>query len=590
MTIKDIVMPINYFNLDEASSALTGAIYSLATIILIVSIIYEYLNERDIFNPLKRFIVAVILLTIALPVQNFVVSKSFEVSDVLMNSISDPEKLAMINDPSAFMVRLSEVQFANNTKEVTEEEEIEGTDVKATVTTQEISFAGVLFDQLKNIPNILFATITFGFISWCLYSLQASYYILYFTSGALFVVPAILSIFPTFESSMSGAFKSLGTLFVMPIFVALIAAMLSIKMADFGANQTSAGDSIHSVAIVASLCFTLASSIFISAGFLSASGVSQNLGAVGAMASAGILSGATKVGASALRNKDALVSGVKGLGGLLPWAAKPPLNAIRNGGGLIRSGFASGINKASMGTGPLAKVARPLQGLMSKSAELKSKVVSGAKGAKSSMNHHKSYASPMGRAAGLLKAFPKPSAEFKKTNSDMSAMKKSGLKYISPTGTNAPRNITDIMNANSAKPTESVSRGINSLNKSHLLYNNKAGFKFGARSGTSSPSSGSSTLKPRMGALGGPSGKKNSFMKNNSKNYKLNKWEKEFMEKTSGKSSLTPQEKVIQSNIRDVQKYGRKHWENKFVENVGVMKNPTNKQLKVRDSIMSKRK
>lgn len=588
MTIKDIVMPINYFNLDEASSALTGAIYSLATLILLVSVVYEYINDRDIFGPFKRFIIAIILLTIALPFQNFVVAKSFEVSDVLMNSISDPEKLAMINDPSAFMDRLSEVQFANNTKKVTTEEEIDGTSLN--VTSTEISFTGVLFDQLKNIPNIMFATVTFGFISWCLYSLQASYYILYFTSGALFVIPAILSIFPAFESSLSGAFKSLGTLFVMPIFVALIAAMLSIKMAEFGTNQASAGDSIHSVAIVASLCFSLASSIFISAGFLSASGVSQNLGAVGTMATAAVLNGAMKVGGSAIRNKDAIIGGVKKAGGYVSSTGKGSFNTGTNAIGVVGRGIASGASKASMGTGVLASTGKGIKGLMSKSAELKSKVVSGVEGAKSSMNHHKSYASPVGRAAGLLKAFPKPSADFKKTSSDMSAMKKSGFKYISPTGTNAPKNITDIMNANSAKPTESVSRGINSLNKSHLLYNNKAGFKFGARSGTSSTSSGSSTLKPRMGSLGGPSGKKNSFMKNNSKNYKLNKWEKEFMEKTSGKSSLTPQEKVIQNNIRDVQKYGRKHWENKFVENVGVMKNPTNKQLKVRDSIMSKRK
>ena len=109
MTIKDLVMPINYFNLNDASFAINSAIFSLAGLILVVSIIYEYLNERDILEPLKRFIVAIILITIALPVQNFVVEKSFAAGDVLMNSLSDPDKLEMINDPSAFMDKLSEM-------------------------------------------------------------------------------------------------------------------------------------------------------------------------------------------------------------------------------------------------------------------------------------------------------------------------------------------------------------------------------------------------------------------------------------------------------------------------------------------------
>lgn len=587
MTIKDLVMPINYFNLNDASFAINSAIFSLAGLILVVSIIYEYLNERDILGPLKRFIVAIILITIALPVQNFVVEKSFAAGDVLMNSLSDPDKLEMINDPSAFMDKLSEMQFSDNTKEVTEVEEIGDTGVKGMVTSSKINFAGVIFDQLKNIPNILIATITFGFISWCLYSLQASYYILYFISGAMFVIPAILSIFPPFETSLAGAFKSLGTLFVMPIFVALIAAMLSIKMAEFGANQTSAGTTIHNVAIVASLCFALGSSIFISAGFLVASGISQNLGAAGTMATAAVMSGAVKVGSSVLMNRGAIAHGARAIGNTFKSTGIGGVNTAVNSLSLLKGG----ANRAATKDGVYGAAARPVAKMLNKMSELKSNLSAKKEEAKSAFNHHKSSASPFGRAGGILKSMHLPSEKFKKVNSDIESIKKSGFKSnLRPTGTIEPKNL---MQLRSGSPEAGVSsnpgNGINFLNKSHLLYNNKGAFK------------SASSTKPRFNRLGsfspkskssfGSSHKFRSSQNNGHKNnnYKLNNWEKEFLKRTSQKKSLTPQESLIKSNIHDVERYGRKHWENKFVENVSTMENPTSRQLNVRDSILSKR-
>ena len=475
MTIKDLVMPINYFNLNDASFAINSAIFSLAGLILVVSIIYEYLNERDILGPLKRFIVAIILITIALPVQNFVVDKSFDAADVLMNSLSDSDKLEMINDPSAFMDKLSEMQFSDNANTVTEEEEIGDTGVSAMVTTSKINFAGVVFDQIKNIPNILIATITFGFISWCLYSLQASYYILYFVSGALFVIPAILSIFPAFESSLSGAFKSLGTLFVMPIFVALIAAMLSIKMAEFGANKTTAGDTIHNVAIVASLCFALGSSIFISAGFLVASGVSQNLGAAGTMATAAVMSGAVKVGTSALKNREAIANGAKAMGGAFRSTASGGGHTVINSGSLIKGGLNNTVAKG----GALGALAKPVARIFNKVSEMNSNISAKKEGAKSAINYHKSSASPVGRAGGIIKSMHLPSEKFKKVNSEIAAVKKSGFKYIKPTGTKESKKLMDIR-----KSTGNVSQGFEAskndkglIKKSHLLYNNKGNIK-----------------------------------------------------------------------------------------------------------------
>jgi hypothetical protein len=476
MTIKDLVMPINYFKLNDVSFAVNSAIFSLAGLILVVSIIYEYLNERDILGPIKRFIVAVILLSIALPVQNFVVEKSFTVSDVLMNSLSDPDKLEMINDPSAFMDKLSEMQFSDNTKQDTDVEEVEDTGLIANVTSSKINFAGVVFDQIKNIPNILIATVTFGFISWCLYSLQASYYILYFVSGTLFVIPAILSIFPPFESSLAGAFKSLGTLFVMPIFVALIAAMLSIKMAEFGANKATAGDSIHSIAIVASLCFALGSSIFISAGFLVASGVSQNLGAAGTMATAAVMSGTVKVGASALRNRESIANGTKAIGRTLSSTANGGGNTILNSFSLARGG----VSAAAAKSGVLGSLARPVHKAFNKMGDIKSNISAKKEGLKSVVNHHKSSASPVGRAGEIIKSMHLPSEKFKKVNSDITAVKKSGFKNIKPTGTTEPRKHMDIRKVAGNESSGNVTNNNKSkelIKKSHLLYNNKGNIK-----------------------------------------------------------------------------------------------------------------
>ena len=476
MTIKDLVMPINYFNLNDASFAINSSIFSLAGLILVVSIIYEYLNERDILGPLKRFIVAIILITIALPVQNFVVEKSFASADVLMNSLSDPDKLEMINDPSAFMDKLSEMQFSDNTKKITEEEEIGDSGEKAMVTTSKINFSGVVFDQIKNIPNILIATITFGFISWCLYSLQASYYILYFVSGSLLVIPAILSIFPAFESSLSGAFKSLGTLFVMPIFVALIAAMLSIKMAEFGANKTTAGDSIHNIAIVASLCFALGSSIFISAGFLVASGVSQNLGAAGTMATAAVMSGAVKVGASALMNRGAIANGVRGIGSTFKATGRGGANTVVNSMSLLKGGANNAITRG----GIIGSAAIPVAKILNKMSNLKSNISAKNEGAKNAINHHKSNASPVGRAGGIIKSMHLPSEKFKKVNTDIAAVKKSGFKNIKSTGTTEPRKHMDLRKVSSNGSNGKEGSGIKDkslIKKSHLLYNNKGNIK-----------------------------------------------------------------------------------------------------------------
>jgi hypothetical protein len=185
----------------------------------------------------------------------------------------------------------------------------------------------------------------------------------------MFVIPAILSIFPPFETSLAGAFKSLGTLFVMPIFVAaLIAAMLSIKMAEFGANQTSAGTTIHNVAIVASLCFALGSSIFISAGFLVASGISQNLGAAGTTATAAVMSGAVKVGSSVLMNRGAIAHGARAIGNTFKSTGIGGVNTAVNSLSLLKGG----ANRAATKDGVYGAAARPVAKMLNKMSELKS--------------------------------------------------------------------------------------------------------------------------------------------------------------------------------------------------------------------------
>jgi hypothetical protein len=551
MLIKDLVMPINYFNLNVASSAINSAMYSIASLILVVSIVYEYLNDRDILGPIKRFLVAIILLTIALPVQNFVVEKSFQISDVLMNSLSDSDKLQMINDPNGFMTKLSAMQFADNTIPVTEKEEIGNTGVTATVTSSKTNFAGVIFDQLKNIPNIIIATITFGFISWCLYSLQASYYILYFVSGALFVIPAILSIFPAFESSLSGAFKSLGTLFVMPIFVSLIAAMLSIKMAEFGTNHATVGDSIHSVAIVASLCCALGSSIFISAGFLVASGVSQNLGAAGAMATAAVLSSAVKVGASAIANREAIANGARGVGGFFGSSGKNIVNTFRNTGSLAGSGINRGINKTITSAGAFSPAARGVQNMMNKAGDLKTKMSSKIDGAKKSFNDNKSHSTQIGRGLGVLKSLHKPSDEFGKLNSNMAAVKKSGFKgLLRNTGTYQPR---ATKSANLARSSSGKM-----IDKSHLLFNNKGNFKSAHTERPKNSAFFKSSFKPKVPFENKTNSKFSaSNLKPKKPDYRLNKWEKSFMKDTAGLKNQTFRQQRKRESIVNIIRNGR---------------------------------
>lgn len=551
MTIKELLMPIEYFNVEEANSILTTSMFSFASLILIVSLLIEHVNQRDLFGPFKRFFVAVILCSSGLTLQNYLVNTSFTISDTFLNSLSNSSDLDMLNDPGAFLEKLSDQQILNNTKEVTENEEIGDTGVVAKVTSSNISYAGVIFDQLKNIPNMLVAITSFGLISFFLYGLQASYYILYFISGALFAIPVILSILPFFESSLTGALNTLGTLVITPLIVALISAMLATKIAEFGANQINPGESIQNVAILITLCMMIGSSVLLAAGVLVGTGISRNLGAIGALGTAAVMSAGLKFGGVAYGNKEKIASGLKGIGGALKGATGGVSNISKNIGSTIRGG----VNSLSGGQGTVASMAKPIKAAIDKSENSKSSIDQKLTKAKDTLFNLSSPSHPIGRTKQILSSMASDPATFKKTKENMKAAKETGIKSVKPTGTVMPTSWQK------QSPPESVRKG-SAITKSHLLYPNEKGFKTDFKSkaqplkkGPSNTTKGRFSDRSSNGYRGGnkkaPDLKSKAFKKTK-KPYKPNNWEENFLDTYSKLDNPTPKQTKIKDNIERV--------------------------------------
>lgn len=589
MTIKDIItMPSNsFFNMEDIRTYANVAMYSMATCILVVSVIQEYLNDRHVFAPIKRFIFVVILLTIMPMVQNFIMERSFEFSDGLMNIITDQEKLEMINDTDAFLEKMQDRQYVANTTDVTEKEEIDGSEF--TVTSKKTSFTGVVIDQLKNIPNIAVATLTFGFVQLCISGMQISYLLICLFTGGLFAIPAILSILPTFEGSLEGAFKTFATMFTLPIVVSLLVALLSVKMYEFGEGGMTAGSSIKGVAIVCALCFALAGSSAIAYGLVSTSGISQNLGAIGALGTGFLLNGAMSMGGSLLRNRDSIWSKTKGTAGGLLSSLKFGANAGRNTGGLIVDGAgAIGRNLASKG-GIAGSVGNGINGAINTGSKIKSKYEGLKRGTAESLDHHKSHSSPIGRLGGTLSSIGSHPTDFSKNLNNMKMTKESGLKKIKDSGHKVSDPIMRAYHANQAQNAPSSPRWIK---KGDLLFNSNSGGRHtipitGNSLKSNNFSSGrnisSRSLKNSISSGG-------KFKRSeNVKPYKLNNWEKKFMDDVAGKKSLSANERKIKSNIQFVQKHGRKAWENKFVNNIESSSRPSKKQQELYEKIINKR-
>lgn len=589
MNIKDIItMPSNsFFNIEDIRSYANITMYSMATCLLVVSVIQEYLNDRHVFAPIKRFIFVVVLLTVMPTIQNFIMERSFEFSDGLMNIVTDQDKLEMINDTDAFLEKMQERQYVANTTDVTEKEEIDGSEF--TVTSKKTSFSGVVIDQLKNIPNIAVATLTFAFVQLCISGMQISYLVIYLFTGGLFAVPAILSILPSFEGSLEGAFKTFATMFTLPIVVSLLVALLSVKMYEFGEGGMTAGSSIRGVAVVCALCFALAGSSAIAYGLASTSGISQNLGAIGALGTGFLFNGAMNMGGSLLRNRSTILSKAKGTAGGILSSFRFGGNTFRNAGGLIGSGVGNIGKNLATKDGLAGTVGNGINGTINTGSKIKSKYESAKKGIGETLDHHKSHSSPIGRLGGTIASLGNNPTEFKKNLNDMKMIKDSGLKYIKDSGHKASDPIMRAYHANHARNTPTSPRWIK---KGDLLYNsNSSGRHMIPLTGNDLKSNNFSSRKNISSrSLKNSIANGGKFKRpENSKPYKLNNWENKFMDDVAGKKSLSLNERKIKSNIQFVQKHGRKAWENKFVNNIESTSRPSKRQQELYEKIINKR-
>lgn len=476
MNVKSVLMPMDYFNIETTYQTMTGYMFALISIVLMISIIYELINDGNIFSPIKRSLNAYILCAVILPVLNFTINTSFAISDGILDSLGDSKSLGLILEPEEFYdVVINQNRDRNSNSNEDEsindkrpfwEKKPEDVQVFGTSDKQ----AAILGGSLKDIPNAIFSYIAVAWVWACFILLQISYYLLYFFTGGLFAIPVILSIFPMFNSSITGAFKSIGTLFITPIVVSVILALLSLKVGTLTETGTIA-ESMKNVVIVIVLCTALGASIKLASGFLEATGLAGSLGTVGATASS--MAGGMLMGGigKIVANKGAIMSaGIAGLSGLTSFA-KNPSNFTRNTTSMAMSGIGNAIKRKSNSEGVVGKTAKVLTNTAGKFSATKNTAnekVASVKNAISDKLNNPTNTS--GRMIATAKAMLNNPDEFRKKHEALKGIKEIGAKssfkphgYSHPSINQINQKTPEVTNA--SKPTQPRGFGLWADNK-----------------------------------------------------------------------------------------------------------------------------
>lgn len=468
MNVRDLLFPVDYFNLSESAHVVTNMLIPLVSIMTIVSIIYELINGENVLMPIKRAMFSIFLCAIIVPVLNFSVNTSFNIANKTLESLGDSQKLKLIEDPWGFYNEISKKQFNENSEQEMEVENINGVDFN--VSQEKIKVGGLLADQVKNIPNVLFSFFAVGWIWACFIALEVSYYILYFLTGALFAIPAVMSIFPAFSSSITGAFKSLGVLFISPIVAAVLLALLSLKVGNI-TDSGAVTDSMKNVIVVIVLCTSLGSTILLSSGFLEASGISSNLGKVGAMATA-MAGGVVTAGISkAIANKAEILSGGMRALGMAGQFARNPANFARNSASMIGNSvgnlFANSKSKSGLG----GSIARGVSSLSGKASNAKDGALRTGSNAISKLKDKTAPSTSLGAKLTTAKAMLKSPEQFKETKEGINNISKMGIKSrLKPIG-----HTTDsLKNYNGYYASLKSSQNIPKQPSGWAVYNNKS--------------------------------------------------------------------------------------------------------------------
>jgi hypothetical protein len=295
------------------------------------------------------------------------------------------------------------------------------------------------------------------------------------------------------------------------------------------------------------------------------------------------------MGGSLLRNRDSIWSKTKNTAGGLLSSIKFGTNAGRNAGGLIVDGAKGASTTLSTKGGVAGKLGDGINGVINTGSKVKSKFENAKKGVGESLNHHKSHSSPIGRFGDTLSTIGSHPSDFRTNLNNMKMAKDSGLKHIKDSGYKVSDPIMNAYHANQARNTPSSPRWIK---KGDLLLNSNSSGRHtipltgnSLRSNKFSPKRNISSKSLKNSITSGEKFKR----PNNSKPYKLNNWEKKFMDDVAGKNSLSANERKIKSNIEFVQKHGRKAWEKKFVNNIESSSRPSKKQQELYEKIINKR-
>lgn len=429
MTVKSMLMPTDYFNLSNTYSVVNDYMFSLIGVITIVAIIYEMLNDGNIFMPIKRAFLSFVFCAILLPCLNFTSNASFNIADGILENLGDSDNLSLINNPVEFYDTIVNKRISSDSETSTEAETIDGVEFQVTElrTKKDLSTMDVIGSQLKDIPNVTFSYIAVGWIWLCFIGLEISFYLLYFFTGAMFAIPTILSIFPTFSTSVSGAFKSIGVLFITPIVTAVILALLSLKVGSLSETGTLA-ESMKNVVVVMALCTALGSSIMLSSGFLEATGLGASLGKVGAMATSVATGTALGNIGKLISNRDNIIrSGREGLQRVGNFV-RSPANFAKNGMSMAMSGMGSILKSKANSRGFTGKATSKINEAGKSLSSIKDSVGSKITSGKDSLGEKLRPNTTIGRAISTAKAMVNSPEEFKRKQEVLNGVKTMGIK------------------------------------------------------------------------------------------------------------------------------------------------------------------
>lgn len=273
----------------------------LIGVMFLLGLIVTYCVEGNVFSPLKKLILAYVLLFSFPSIHKGGVDLSFDVADRILEQLGPGNKLLeSVLDPQLVKTGLVAFQMTSGLKEKEVPEGISGLWEHISRSIENTKNLG---QKALGLPfNFIFLLLVKLFIAISFIALKIVYSFSYYATTALLIIPILLMFIPKFESSLFGAIKGSIFCMVFPVVLVLFLALTGTFLSN-STGDSLLGSSVEGLALVLICSIVLIFSPYVTWGLLGAMGISGAMAKVGGIAGTVASAGLAPVKYKIAKNK-----------------------------------------------------------------------------------------------------------------------------------------------------------------------------------------------------------------------------------------------------------------------------------------------